>query len=365
MALPHNRRMPNRPAIGPYRLEETLAESATVSVHRATRTGIEGFEKAVVLWRVAAASEAPEAVIARARQCGALRHSNIAQVLDAGVEGEGSYVATEYVAGASLAQVLHAGSVPWPLLLDIGAQVANGLDHAHTRRDAEGRLLHILHGSVSAHRVLLSTSGDVKLTGFGLPPPVPSTDLPDGRSDVRDLAVALERHMPIDAPEEVDAILSAAQRDLPEERPRAAALRHAFRRILHDRRQRASSLNIGRLVAASLVNPGAPVRQAPSPEARATTTPLDLETYVRELNPFADLEHALSAYEALGRRLVEARAGSRGLPLVIAGLDLAESVGRDDLAARMCLFLSQLAAQAGRLDESLEWRARAAWSRAS
>lgn len=357
--------MPQSAAIGPYRLEETLGESAAVSVHRATRTGIEGFEKAVVVWRIASALKSPAAVLARARRCGALRHSNVAQVLDAGIEDNGSYVVTEYVAGASLARVATSRRIPWAALLDIGAHVANGLDHAHTRRGRDGRLLHIVHGAVSAHRIVLSNFGDVKVTGFGIPAESGPVGVADGRGDVSDLASALEELMPPDAPDDVRVILSRAQSDLPEDRPRAAALRHGFRRILHDRHQHASSLTVGRLVTSSLAPPRTPVTNDADGH-EPTTRPLrDLEAYVREMNPFADLEHALAVYETLGRRLVETRAGARGLSPVIAGLDLAESVGRDDHAARMCMFLSQLAAQAGRLEESLEWRARAVWPRAS
>ncbi|MEM8607134.1 MAG: protein kinase [Myxococcota bacterium] len=370
-----------RSAIGPYRLEETLFNSKDIAVYRGARDGIEGFTKTVVVWRIDEACEAPGSIIARARCCAALSHSNVAQVLDAGTDAGGSYVVTEYVEGKSLHGVAAVVATPWPVVLELGAQVANALDHAHTRRDGEGRLLRIVHGSVGAHRILLSSSGDVKLTGFGTPGPNHTPELDasqgdgaalavrpqDGRRDVRDLAATLEPLMPEDTPEAVLAALRAARRELPEERPRAAALRHAFRRILHDHRVRVSSTTIAHLVAEANQSQPAPEKTVPAADwsAEPQRSLEELERYARAMNPFADVDHALAVYETLGRRLVEARAGGRGLPLVIAGLDLAESLGRDGQSARLCGFLSELSAQAGRLVESLEWRARARWSEAS
>ncbi|MEM7435710.1 MAG: protein kinase [Myxococcota bacterium] len=345
-----------------YVIDQTLWVSAGLGVHRAHTTGIEGFEKPVVLWCVEAENGAAD-VIEAARRMAVLSHSNIAQVLDAGQMDDGAFVATEYVPGVSLHRA--AANVPlgWPVLVEVCAQVANALEYAHTRRDAEGRLLRIVHGHLSAARILLGTSGDIKLTGFGTPTDGASS-LPeargvrDGRDDVARLGAMLGKLLPADAPEEVGSILAAAGAELREHRPRAAAVRHALRRVLYDQGARVSSTTIAAVVAkAQTAAPSERPRIKPNRPASARELAMALEA----IDPFEDLGRSFRLYTNLGTQLVEARAGMRGARALVAGLDLADSVGHDDEARQLCLILSQLCAQDGRLEESLEWRRRAAF----
>ena len=50
----------------------------------------------------------------------------------------------------------------------IASRVCRGLSYAHTKRDADGRLLGIVHRDVNPKNVMLAIEGDVKLTDFGI-----------------------------------------------------------------------------------------------------------------------------------------------------------------------------------------------------
>jgi serine/threonine-protein kinase len=102
-----------------------------------------------------------------------LHHDNVVQLYDFGQVDGVYFMAIEYVDGTDLAAVLQAyatsgRALPPIVAASIMADVARGLAHAHTLRDPRGSPLGIVHRDVSPQNVLLSTSGDVKVTDFGI-----------------------------------------------------------------------------------------------------------------------------------------------------------------------------------------------------
>ncbi len=95
-----------------------------------------------------------------AQAAGALGHPNIAAVLGVG-EHEGlPWVATEFVPGVSLAQVMRGRALlPIERVLDVWRPMCVGLAHAHR----EG----VLHLDLKPSDVRLAPSGEVKLVDFG------------------------------------------------------------------------------------------------------------------------------------------------------------------------------------------------------
>jgi tetratricopeptide (TPR) repeat protein len=95
-----------------------------------------------------------------AQAAGALGHPNIAAVLGVG-EHEGlPWVATEFVPGVSLAQVMRGRALlPIERVLDVWRQLCEGLAHAHR----EG----VLHLDLKPSDVRLAPSGEVKIVDFG------------------------------------------------------------------------------------------------------------------------------------------------------------------------------------------------------
>ena len=95
-----------------------------------------------------------------AQAAGALGHPNIAAVLGVGDHDGCPWVATEFVPGVSLAQVLRGRALlPIERVLDLWRQMCEGLAHAHR----EG----VLHLDLKPADVRLAPTGEVRLVDFG------------------------------------------------------------------------------------------------------------------------------------------------------------------------------------------------------
>ena len=102
-----------------------------------------------------------------------LTHANVAQVFDLGCIDDTYFIAMEFVEGLDVhglqkAAAKAAEELPIPVCCYLVAEMLNGLDHAHRKRDASGRPLNIVHRDVSPQNVLISHAGEVKLVDFGI-----------------------------------------------------------------------------------------------------------------------------------------------------------------------------------------------------
>jgi serine/threonine-protein kinase len=142
----------------------------------ARREGLHGFSKRVALKRILPQfSSDPDFVwmfIDEARLAALLEHPNIVQVFDFGTMGDDLVLVMELVDGSNVSRLLRAAPedspIPWDVALHIAYQTAQALDYAHHAVDDKGESLEFVHRDVSPANILLSRTGHVKLTDFGI-----------------------------------------------------------------------------------------------------------------------------------------------------------------------------------------------------
>jgi eukaryotic-like serine/threonine-protein kinase len=99
-----------------------------------------------------------------ARAASALNHPNIITIHDIGLEGDTHFIATEFVQGRTLREIIEGKKMEAPEALGIAAQIAGALAAAH----AAG----IVHRDIKPENVMVRRDGLVKLLDFGLAKPL-------------------------------------------------------------------------------------------------------------------------------------------------------------------------------------------------
>lgn len=160
-----------------YRVVDRLEAGGMAEVFRGEAAGVQGFRKEVAIKRVLPHLAQNRNFIAmfldEARLGARLSHANIVAVNDIGSANDTYFIVMEFVDGANLKHVVEhfrkqKRSFPLKEAVFIAAEVCRGLSYAHELRDPEGQPLNIVHRDVSPPNVLLSRTGEVKVTDFGL-----------------------------------------------------------------------------------------------------------------------------------------------------------------------------------------------------
>jgi serine/threonine-protein kinase len=162
-----------------------------------------------------------------AQSAASLNHPNIVHIYDwGGTENdEAYYIAMEYAPGGTLEDViLKDGALPPRTAAEIASQIAEALRFAHERG--------VIHRDIKPQNILLSASGDAKVTDFGIARAASSTpssqaslvrgtagymspeqamgEPADPRSDLYSLGVVLYEMLTGELPYEGDTPLSIA-----------------------------------------------------------------------------------------------------------------------------------------------------------
>lgn len=146
-----------------YQLEESLGEGAAGAVYRAVHVGLDR-SFAVKLLKTAGPPEpgALERFRREAVALGRLRHPNIVEVTDSGVD-EAPYLVMELLEGRPL-----SGPLPLAQALPLLSQIADAVDAAHRAG--------VLHRDLKPGNVFVCASGPVKVLDFGLAELLTGTD---------------------------------------------------------------------------------------------------------------------------------------------------------------------------------------------
>jgi len=100
-----------------------------------------------------------------------IRHPNVCAIHAVETERSVVYLVMDWSDGGSLREVLDAakdGKIPMHLATRIVASVCAGLHAAHELEDDDGTPLGVVHRDVSPQNILFSTSGQTKVTDFGV-----------------------------------------------------------------------------------------------------------------------------------------------------------------------------------------------------
>jgi serine/threonine protein kinase len=163
-------------SLGRYEIIERIAVGGMAEVYLGRVRGTAGFDKLVAIKRilpfVAQDSSFVEMFLAEARLAATLRHPNLADVFDVGIDADSYFFAMEFIHGQDLRNVrLEAqaqnGSVPLEIALAITSGIASALAYAHAKIGPTGPL-NLVHRDVSPSNILVSYDGAVKLVDFGI-----------------------------------------------------------------------------------------------------------------------------------------------------------------------------------------------------
>ena len=152
---------PVRRQLGHYQILSELGAGGMGEVYlaRDTRLGRQAAIK-VLPANVAADPDRMQRFIHEARMASALNHPNVATIYDVGESDGIPFIAMEYVEGQTLAGKIGGRSMAPREILDIGIQIADALDAAHTKG--------ITHRDIKPANVMLTSRGQVKVLDFGL-----------------------------------------------------------------------------------------------------------------------------------------------------------------------------------------------------
>jgi serine/threonine protein kinase len=170
-------RTPPGTRLGRYQVVKHLAHGGMAEVMIARTTGIEGFERHLVIKRIRSEQARDDQYVKmfldEARLAAALHHQNIVQVHDIG-ETDGEYFfAMEYIHGEDLRTVLttlasRREQMPLAHVVTVVAAAAAGLHYAHEQRGSDRKPLGIVHRDVSPANILVGFDGGVKVVDFGI-----------------------------------------------------------------------------------------------------------------------------------------------------------------------------------------------------
>ncbi len=148
--------------VGHYRIAARLGAGGMGEVFLAEDTRLD--RKAAIKFLPADMAGDPDRrqrFLTEAKAASALNHPHVCVVYDIGETEEGlPFIAMEFVEGLSLAALVKQGLPKIPRVVEIGVQIADALDAAHSQR--------VVHRDIKPENISINERGVVKVLDFGL-----------------------------------------------------------------------------------------------------------------------------------------------------------------------------------------------------
>jgi serine/threonine protein kinase len=170
-------RAPEPAPIDRYVVLEYLAEGGMGAIYLGKRMGAGGFEKQVVLKQLlpefTRQQEFIDLFLREARLSATLDHANIIHTIDLVTAGEDYFIVMEYLDGADLRTLLKRAKkrrrqLSAAAAIYVARELLSAMAYAHNKLGPDGAPLRLIHRDISPSNILVSGSGEVKLTDFGI-----------------------------------------------------------------------------------------------------------------------------------------------------------------------------------------------------
>ena len=163
--------------LGKYRVIHRIAFGGMAEIYLARASGIQGFEKYVVLKRIlpqfAANHELIRMFLQEAKLAAILDHANIAQVHDIGEQDGVFFFTMEYLHGEDARRMMkemkaRGERIPLEHAVHVVIDAAAGVHFAHEKKGPDGTPLGIVHRDLSPSNIVVTFAGGVKVVDFGV-----------------------------------------------------------------------------------------------------------------------------------------------------------------------------------------------------
>lgn len=160
-----------------YVVLEHLSEGGMGAIYVGKKLGAGGFEMEVVLKQLlpefTQQEEFIDLFLREAKLSATLDHANIVHTIDLVTAGGEYFIVMEYLPGGDLRTLIKRAKrrgkrFSAAAAIRICRETLSALAYAHVKRDFDGQPLKLIHRDVSPSNILVSYTGEVKLTDFGI-----------------------------------------------------------------------------------------------------------------------------------------------------------------------------------------------------